>query len=167
MKSGQSMSKSHISLWRLGIAASSLALALAVYVFAREYPPAILTPLQAPNPWLLEHGHLFDSAPSLLYTLAIGLLLGAISADPGRGRLHCMIWTGIALLFELTQAPGIAATLVAAGEQLPISVADLFVPYWANGTFDPLDLLAVVLGGATALALLRVIPMGSEDVSKD
>ncbi len=161
------MSKNHIPLWRLGIAASSLALALAVYVFAREHPPSIVTSLQAPNPWLLAHGHLFDSAPSLFYTLAIGLLLGAVSTGRRRGQLHCMIWTGIALLLELTQAPGVAATFIAATGQLPIFVANLIMPYWANGTFDPIDLLAVLLGGTTALVLLRVIPMEGEDVPKD
>ena len=160
------MSKNQIPFWRLGIATSSLALALAVYVFAREHPPAIVAPLQSPNPWLLEHGHLFDSAPSLFYTLALGLLLGVIGTERRRGQLHCMIWTGIALLLELTQTPGIAAWFIAATEQLPVFVANLIMPYWANGTFDRIDLLAVLLGGVTALGILRFIPMETKDVPR-
>lgn len=160
------MSNNPIPFWRLGIAASSLALALGVYIFAREYPPVFLSPLQAPIPWLLEHGRTFDSAPSLFYTLAVGLLLGAISNERSNGQLHCLIWTGIVLLFELTQIPGIAATFVTATEQLPNFLASLITPYWANGTFDPIDLIAVLLGGLTALGLLRVVPMESENAPK-
>lgn len=157
------MSKTSHSLLRLGIAASSLALALAVYVFAREYPPAIVAPIQAPAPWLLEHSRLFDSAPSLFYTLAFGLLLGVVSRERSRGQLHCLAWTGIALLLELTQAPGIAGAFIAATDRLPLFIANLIAPYWATGTFDPVDLLAVLLGGATAWGVLRVLPMVSED----
>ena len=82
------MNKINSPYWRLGIAASSLVLALAVYVFAREYPPALVAPMQATKPLLLEHGRLFGNAPSLFYTLAIGLLLGVTSADHGRGQMH-------------------------------------------------------------------------------
>lgn len=159
------MIKVNSPYWRLGIAASSLALALAVYVFAREYPPAIVAPIQAPNPLLLEHGRLFGSAPSLFYTLAIGLLLGVTSADHGRGQLHCLIWTGIALMLELTQIPHIASTCVALSENLPRFVADLITPYWAKGTFDLADLLATLLGGMTALGILRFIPTENKDAS--
>lgn len=158
------MSNTSFPFLRLSIAASSLALALAVYVFAREYPPAIMASLQAPVPWLLEHGRVFDSAPSLFYTLALGLLLGVISKERGRGQIHCLVWTVIALLLELSQAPGIAGAFTAATDRLPLLVANLFTPYWANGTFDPVDMLAVLLGGAMALGVLRLLPMVSEDV---
>lgn len=158
------MSNTGHSLLRLGIAASSLALALAVYVFAREHPPAIMAPIQAPAPWLLEHSRLFDSAPSLFYTLAFGLLLGVVSRERSRGQLHCLAWTGIALLLELTQAPGIAGAFIAATDRLPLFIANLIAPYWATGTFDPVDLLAVLLGGATAWGVLYVLPVVSEDV---
>lgn len=159
------MSRINSPYWRLGIAASSLVLALAVYVFAREYPPAFVAPMQATNPLLLEHGRLFDSAPSLFYTLAIGLLLGVTSADHGRGQLHCLIWTGIALMLELTQIPHIAGTFVAVSENLPRFVANLITPYWAIGTFDLADLLATLLGGMTALGILRFIPTEKKDAS--
>lgn len=158
------MSKSGNTTLRLGIAASSLTLALAVYVFAREYPPAIIESLQIPAPWLLEHGRLFGSAPSLFYTLAFGLLLGVISAEPRRGQLHCLVWTAIALLLELTQAPEVAGTFIAAFDRLPPVAADLLTPYWKNGTFDPVDLLATLLGGASAWGVLRILPGRSEDV---
>ena len=121
--------------------------------------------MQAPVPLLLDHGRLFGSAPSLFYTLTIGLLLGVISADHGRGQLHCLTWTGIALMLELTQIPHIAGLFVAVIESFPGFVADLVTPYWATGTFDPVDLLATLVGGMTALGILRFIPTEKEDAS--
>jgi hypothetical protein len=141
--------------WQLGIAAVSLSAAVAVYSFARAYPPALLEPLQATRSALAASPGLFGSLPSLFFTLAVGLLLGACAATPAGARLHCSLWTGLALLLELTQHPLLAVP--ASGllpAILPEPIWEVIGPYWLRGSFDPLDLLATVAGGSIALAVL-------------
>ena len=141
--------------WRLGIAAVSLAAAVAVYCLARYYPPALLEPMRATQSTLAARPELFGSLPSLFYILAIGLLVGSCATTPAAARLHCSVWIGLALALELTQHPLIAAPL---STWLPAILGDpawtLLGPYWFRGTFDPLDLLATAGGGAIALAVL-------------
>ncbi|MCG6888529.1 MAG: hypothetical protein LJE92_02990 [Gammaproteobacteria bacterium] len=141
--------------WRLGIAAVSLSAAVAVYCLARYYPPALLEPLRATQSILAARPELFGSLPSLFYMLAMGLLVGSCAATPGGARLHCALWIGIGLVLELTQHPLVAAPL---SSWIPAILGDsvwtLIGPYWLHGTFDPADLLATVVGGASALAIL-------------
>ena len=142
--------------WRLGIAAVSLSAAVAVYCLARYYPPALLRPLQATQSSLAARPELFGSLPSLFYMLAMGLLVGSCAATPGGIRLHCALWIGIGLALELTQHPLLA---VPVSSWLPTilgeSVWTLIGPYWLRGSFDPADMLATVVGGAIALAILE------------
>jgi hypothetical protein len=139
---------------RLGIATLSLSAALAVYCLARIYPPALLEPLQATLPALAAQTALFGSLPSLLYTLAIGLLIGCCASTPGAARLHCLLWLGIALMLELAQHPLVSAPV---SERLYDMVTEstwqVIGPYWTRGSFDPLDLLATLIGGVIALVL--------------
>ena len=141
--------------WRLGIAAVSLSAAFAVYCLARYYPPALLQPLRATQSILAARPDLFGSLPSLFYILAMGLLVGSFASSPAGTRLHCSLWIGIGLALESTQHPLIAVPLTS---WLPTILGDslwtLIGPYWRHGTFDPADLLATVVGGAIALAIL-------------
>lgn len=142
-------------VWRFGIAGFALLAALAVYWLARSAPPALIEPLQlglvvpADLEWVL------GSAPSLFYTLSIALLLGICAATAASARRHCLVWIGIALCLEVSQADPIAQPLAAwLASTLPDAAWGLFAPYWTRGVFDPLDLLATLLGGALAIALL-------------
>ncbi len=141
--------------WRLASAVIALSAAVAVYSLARLQPPALLQPLQATQTALLAHAGLFGSLPSLLFTLAMGLLLAVFAESPAAARLHCSLWTGLALLLELTQHPLIAAPLA---DRLPglvnESIWATIGPYWTRGVFDPVDLLATLAGGAIALLLI-------------
>jgi hypothetical protein len=141
--------------WRLGIAAVSLSAAVAVYCLARYYPPALLEPLQATQSILAARPDLFGSLPSLFYILAVGLLMGSCATTPAGTRLHCSLWIGMGIALEFTQHPLIAVPL---SSWLPAILGDsvwtLTGPYWLGGTFDPADLLATVVGGAIALAIL-------------
>jgi len=141
--------------WRLGIAAVSLSAAVAVYCLARFYPPVLLEPLQATQSIFAARPDLFGSLPSLFYILAIGLLVGSCATTPAGSRLHCSLWIGMGIALELTQHPLIAVPL---SSWLPAILGDsvwtLTGPYWLRGTFDPADLLATVVGGAIALAIL-------------
>jgi hypothetical protein len=141
--------------WRLASAVIALSAAVAVYSLARLQPPALLQPLKATQTALLAHPGLFGSLPSLLFTLAMGLLLAVFAGSPAAARLHCSLWTGLALLLELTQHPLVAAPLA---DRLPgfvhESIWATIGPYWTRGVFDPVDLLATLAGGAIALLLI-------------
>jgi len=43
------------------------------------------------------------------------------------------------------------------------SITELFGPYWSRGVFDPMDLLATVVGGSIALALITYLPTENND----
>ncbi len=157
------MSKITTPFLKYGIAATSLTIAIAVYALARENVPSALSPLHSPHAWLVEHSHLFGSAPSFLYTFAITLLLGVVSSKRGGARLHCMVWIGIAMMLEITQLPGISETLAnSTTSVLPQQISGLILPYWTHGVFDPVDLLATLLGGVLAMTLLKYLPLHNQ-----
>ena len=151
---------------RASIACLGMLAAVSVYCFARLYPPVLLEPFQATYPELAAQTLLFGSAPSFFYTLAVGLLLGACTPTLYNARLHCTLWIGIAVCLELSQHPALAEPLGALlARSLPASTWELVGPYWTRGTFDQLDLVATVLGGAIALAVLTRLPMEHNDES--
>ena len=138
----------------IGIASLSLLVAIAVYCFARFYPPELLQPFQATSSILAAQVGLFGSAPSFFYTLSIGLLIGACASTLPDGRWHCTLWIVLALLLELTQHPIVATPLSNwLATVLPESSWEIFRPYWTRGIFDPLDLLATLAGGIIAFVL--------------
>jgi hypothetical protein len=149
------MATNRTLLWRLGIAAAALSAAIAVYCLARFYPPALLEPFRATRSALAAQPGLFGSLPSLFYTLAMGLLVGVCTATPTDARKYCLLWIGLALLLELTQHPIVAKPLsIWLSTNLTTSIWEVVGPYWIRGTFDPIDMLATLVGGLIALALL-------------
>ncbi len=150
--------------WKIGTAIFALLMAVAVYLFARLNPPVLLEPFQITNPLLGAQPDIFGSAPSLFYTLSIGLLIGVFAATSTSARRHCLIWIGLALCLEISQASIIAGPLTSwLSATLPDSAWELFGPYWANGVFDQLDLLATLVGGVIALAVLTYLPREVRD----
>jgi hypothetical protein len=148
---------------RLGISGIALLAAVAVYLFMRLNPPALLEPFQVMSRLSGSHAGLFGGAPSFFYTLAIGLLIGVCASTRSSARFHCLVWIGLALLLEVSQAQ-IFATPVTAGltQILPDSIWRHVGSYWTRGVFDQFDLLATSLGGAIALALLTCFPGDKE-----
>ena len=152
----------------LGIACLALLIALSVYVFARPSSPDLVAGLHWRSDWLSGYSFYLNSAPSLFYTLAIGLLIGVCASTRGAALRHCALWIGIAACLELTQAPSIAARLVDwLGSLLPASAWGAFGPYWQRGVFDPLDLLATFAGGAVAILLLSRFSTERSDETRD
>ncbi len=138
----------------LGIANASFLIALGVYCFARIYPPELLIPFQSTIPILTGQAELFGSAPSFFYTLAVGLLVGACASTPTSARVHCLAWICLTLFLEASQHPIVVEPLA---RWLSESSWGLVGPYWMKGTFDQLDLIASIVGGFIALAILTYL----------
>ena len=150
--------------WRFGIVSTALLAAIAVYCLARIYPPELLAPFQTTDSSLAEQTALFGSAPSLLYTFAIGLFVGTCASTRTSAKLHCLSWLGLALLLEISQHPDIAKPLSSwLADTLSVSTWEIISPYWNRGVFDPLDIIATVVGGLAALTLLTYFPGGDRD----
>ena len=149
---------------RFGIAGTALLAAVAVYYLARIYPPELLSPFQATDPLLAEQTALFGSAPSLLYTFAIGLFVGTLASSRASAKLHCLNWLGLALLLEISQHPIIAIPLASwLVDTIFVSIWEIIGPYWNSGVFDPRDIIATVTGGLAALAILSYFSTGYGD----
>jgi len=150
--------------WRLGIAGAALLAAVAIYCLARIYPPQLLAPFKITIPILAGQTGLFGSAPSFFYTFAIGLIVGACASSPSSAKLHCLNWLGLAMLLEISQHPMIAKHLASwlAGT-LSVSTWEMISPYWNRGVFDPVDLIATVVGGLAALTILTYSPKGHDN----
>jgi len=141
------------------VAGFALSLAIAVYCFARGNPPQVMSALLPVRAEPAAFASLFASAPSFLYTLALAIVIGMVAAERRRAMFHCLTWTLLALLLEVSQHPQIATAFASrlAGT-LPETVWLVFAPYWTRGVFDPLDLAATLAGGLVALALLARLP---------
>jgi hypothetical protein len=144
----------------------SLLAAVAVYLFARIHPPEILLPLRAFSTDLASYQNLSGSAPSAFYTLALGLLAGACASNLSSAKFYCSTWIALALCLELSQHPIIAESISSwASSNFPNSIWVLIGPYWVRGVFDPLDLVATMLGGGIAVYLLSQFALEKNDVS--
>lgn len=149
---------------RLGIASLALLAALAVYCFARIYPPDILNPFLATSNDLASHSGIFGSAPSLFYTLSLGLVIGVCASSHSSARFHCLMWMGLCLVLEILQHPIFSAPFSSwLSGVLAESSWNLIGPYWIRGVFDPIDLIATLMGGLIALALIVRLPMEEND----
>ena len=148
-------------LWlSLAIACLALLAAVSVYLFVRPSAPPLLAALHSRSDWLAAYNHYLGSAPALFYTLAIGMFIGIFAPTRDAARRHCLVWIVVAACLEASQASMVAERLVSwLAPLLPNAVWNLIGPYWQRGVFDPLDLAATVIGGATALLLLsRLTP---------
>ena len=151
----------------LGIACFSLLAAIAVYSFARFHPPALIEPFKATNSILAAQTVVFGSAPSFFYTLALGLFTGFCALSLTQARLYCLLWIGLALCLEISQHSvfaGFISAWIRTG--FPESTWALIGPYWARGVFDPLDLLATLMGGGIALYLLTRFGIGESNAAE-
>ena len=146
--------------WLVGIASISLLAAVAVYCFARSYPPEVLEPFKVGGIGLAAYPAIFGSAPSFFYTLALCLIIGAFASNRSTAILHCFLWIGLALFLELTQHSIFAGSFsIWLPRVLPESTWFLIGSYWTQGVFDPIDLATSLVGGLIALLLITHLPM--------
>jgi hypothetical protein len=141
--------------WRFALEGASFFASLGMYCFTRVHPPEVLMPVQATYNALAGHTGLFGSAPSVFYTLAIGLLIGACASTPARAKLHCLAWMGLTLILEGSRHSIFANPIFRyLSENVTGPGWNLVEPDWTTGTFDHLNIIASVVGGLLALTLL-------------
>jgi hypothetical protein len=157
------MTKNTSLAWSLGIACLALLAAIAVYSFARFQPPAPIEPFKATHSILAAQTVVFGNAPSFFYTLALGLFAGVCALSLTQARQYCLLWVGLALCLEISQH-SIFAEFISNWIMTDFSDSTraLIGPYWARGVFDPLDLLATLMGGGIALYLLTRFDIGEK-----
>lgn len=145
---------------RFNNAGSRLLAAFAGCCFARIYPPQILIPFSATGNYLSSYKSVFESAPSFFNTIAIGLVIGVCVSSQSSAEFHCLTWISVPLFFELSQTPVIAQSVSSGISIIFIdSISTLFGPYWSRGVFEPLDMLATLMGGGIAMYLIIYLPL--------
>ena len=152
---------SRIDLQQALLAIIALLSGIFVYLFVR--PPAsvyfvagFLQPLNitfAPGFWFAEQ------LPSFLHTYAFILLTYVVVGIKSQKALYASItlWLFLELLFELGQMPSVAVILVSLTPEWFSSfyVLELIDGFFINGTYDALDVLAILLAALAAWWTVR------------
>lgn len=113
--------------------------------------------------WLAEH------LPSFLHVYAF-IILTALVAVPSLTRLIpvCVAWAALEGLFEIAQIKVIGLWLAAHTPQqlLHIPLLSNTAAYFRSGTFDPVDLLFILIGTFAAYYTVR-FTQGGLDYAQD
>lgn len=139
-----------------------LVLTIGILVYLADRPASQAMPLPAwprpgGGPWF---GALGQWLPSFIHPFAFSLLTAAALAPSARPRNGaCAAWCAVNAAFELGQHPAVAAWLDAALRQsvLPPALGRPLAAYFLRGRFDLGDLVAVLLGGLAAAAVLSIL----------
>jgi hypothetical protein len=140
---------------------SSLVVGLLIYLCDRQPDSNTLL-------WAIGHraalaglpslfGPISGQLPSFIHVFSFTLLTAGLLGCRFRGALAVsLFWLAVNVLFELGQQAGIPAGAghgLAADRLLGATALDGFFRY---GTYDPLDLVALLLGSVFALLVWRV-----------
>jgi hypothetical protein len=136
-----------------------LLLMLVLYVALRPAGSAYLLSLSLSRPVETAPGwrELAGSMPAFGHVLAFGLLTALLlPASPRRIWIAFLSWGVVNAAFEIAQFPVLAAAVAA---KLPgfvdrVPVLDHLGRYLTNGTFDPTDVFASLLGAVVGASLL-------------
>ncbi len=150
------------------VAVGTLIVGVLVYVLDRG-PDSVY--FLSPNWSLAEEGRLWFGSlggqlPEFAHVYSFSLLTGILWATcPGSRLLSCGAWWMIDSLFELGQHPAfgpvIAAALPAWLQGAPL--LENTGPYFTNGTFDPLDLVAIMVGALAAYCTISLMYIRHEE----
>lgn len=144
----------NVRLLKVGVAC--LLLGMLVYVTAR---PEWALPLPNLNlsqyfPTLLHN--LSGPLPSFFHVLGMSLVTVAILTPGKRGiTTVCLGWGAINILFEIGQHRAAVGWLSSTLGEPDTWVLAQTLRYFHAGTFDPVDLLAILLAAIIALPLTR------------
>lgn len=143
-------------------ALSALIVGFCIYLFERQADSVYLFTVFSFSP---AHQFSFSGVigqwlPSLVHTYAFILLTAlAVGINTRVMLASAMFWLLTGWLFELGQYPSIAAELV---EHIPawfsgIPLLENVGAYFQHGTFDPMDLLATLVGAVAAYTTWQLI----------
>jgi hypothetical protein len=115
-----------------------------------------------PSAFTLKTGNLFGPVgawlPSFAHAFAFSLLTVAVLAPSARPRWGvCAMWAVIDVAFELGQRREIAGHLAKflLNDIGAVPLTRPLARYFVHGTFDPLDMLAAVVGAIAAAVVLH------------
>jgi hypothetical protein len=147
--------------WLALMAVGALALGSLVYVLDRPAATVYLLP----NVLSLARGHhrwfgaLGGNLPEFVHVYAFILLTVAVGPWPARVLPICAFWWAVDSLFKVGEhpllAPHIAAVLPAWFQHVPI--LDNTGNYFLHGTFDPWDLVAILVGSIVAYLTIGLV----------
>lgn len=149
------------TLLRLCLACSSIGMGYFVYLFGRPGPAiyAIPNTLEQWTQFFPVLGEISGQLPAFFHTYAFILLTFIVLGKHFRHRLFVSIalWVSLESLFEIGQHPIVSNALVRVIPdwfgQSPI--LNITTSYFQQGTFDPLDLLAIVLASIATVLTIR------------
>lgn len=139
----------------LAFSGTALAVGVAIYALSRPPGSAYLLPalLQGESPSFALPAILGGSLPAFLHVYALALLtVVVLGVTRVCAAWAASAWCAIDLVFELAQWPLLAERLAT---NLPnwfgqVPVLDHLGAYFLRGSFDPVDLLATLIGAVTA-----------------
>jgi len=139
---------------------------LLVYLTDRDPAHAVLIPAVAAFAGKTLFGALGQWIPSFLHPFAFSLFTAAVLPPQSGWRYRtCAVWCAVNLAFECGQHPLASARLAewvqGFGNALP---GRMVANYFLLGTFDGGDIVAALLGGLAAVALLWCLPDTAEKV---
>ena len=147
----------------VGIAA--LLVGVLVYWLDRVPGHSLLIPVAGALTGGPSFGKLALWLPSFVHPLAFGLFTATLlPARPGWRVGGCALWGAVNVAFELGQhslvSASLAAKLLGDAGAAAAPWRQALAGYFAAGTFDIGDLVAIVLGTALAVLLLHAVSAG-------
>lgn len=157
------MDKQRNSCLYVSIACLTLFSGYLIYFFGR--PGAIIYAI----PTALEHwitvlpvfAEVSGPLPGFFHSYAFILLTFVVLGNCSRAYLYLSIavWVCLEAMFEIAQHPlldeSIASFVPAWFEKIPL--LDVTARYFLQGTFDPLDLIAILLAAIAVLLTVRIV----------
>ena len=148
------------------IACFALALALVVYLADRDAARVMLMPKLGAHTGLNVFGAVGQWLPSFVHPFSFSLLTAAALPQRSVPRYGaCIAWAAVNLAFEAGQHPWVSVRLASAlqGELAGMPFSRPLARYFVRGTFDPGDVLAVLLGALAAAFVLRFVTRPREN----
>ncbi|KPK47144.1 MAG: hypothetical protein AMS22_17040 [Thiotrichales bacterium SG8_50] len=145
------------------LVAALLALSLGLAVYVLDRPPGsayFLPPVLSLAGTHLWFGALGAQLPEFVHVYVFSLFTALILGSSRRALLtSCLTWWAIDSFFEIGQHPLISPHIAAAVPAwfAGIPFLENTAPYFARGTFDPGDLVAIAIGALMAYLTVGVI----------
>lgn len=140
------------------VVAGIAALATGGLVYVADRPVGWFAACQGPFS-AIDFGSVGGWLPDALHPFGMTLITAAVCGGSRKAiRNAAFFWCGVNLFFEAGQGFGdlFAHALHSMGDG---GLPHLLAAYFANGTFDPMDILAILAGSAMAVLFGRCFPV--------